>query len=265
MALLVFWFILGAIFGSFLNVVIWRLPRQESLGGRSKCPHCGHVLSWWELFPVLSFALLRGKCRSCRNNISSRYFIIETVTGLLFALAWWQIMPQVALGYLQLIRDLLIISVFIVVFVVDLEHLIILDNVIMPGAVSVLLLNIATDLLAKKGWFDWSSNFWAGLAGALFAFLPLFCVWYFSKGRWMGFGDVKLAVFLGIALGWPLVYINLLAAVFLGGIAGVYLIATRLKTLKSQIPFGTFLSLGGVLALFWGQNILRWYLSILGF
>lgn len=257
-------FVFGCVIGSFLNVVILRLPEDEKLGGRSRCPWCGHTLSAWELVPVLSYFFLKGKCRNCHKKISSRYFIIEALTGLSFVWAASHFYPGSVETAVLLIKVWLIISILIAVFVIDLEHFLILDRVIIFGTVGVLLLNIAVDLIGKTSLFSWGGQTLPSVAAAVLCPLPFFLIWYFSKGRWMGFGDVKLAVFLGAALGWPLAGIGLLLAVFIGGAMGVVLLGFTDKTLKSRVPFGTFLSLGAFFTLFYGPFLLRWYLSFLG-
>lgn len=258
-------FILGAIVGSFLNVVILRLPREQSLKGRSHCPSCGHQLSALELVPFFSFIFLRGKCRACGKKISWRYFGIELLTGLLFLFAGTQAMFFTSLGLLDLARNLFVIGIFIVVFMVDWEHYIILDSVLITGFIGVSLANLVLDLAGSGNFFTLNGYFLNGLMGALIAALPFFVIWFFSKGAWMGFGDVKLALFLGVVFGWPLLAINLFIAVILGGAASIFLLLLQKKTLKSIIPFGTFLSLAGVVTLFYGHKLLAWYLAILGF
>jgi leader peptidase (prepilin peptidase) / N-methyltransferase len=258
-------FIFGSCIGSFLNVVILRLPKEESLSGRSHCVHCGHTLSAADLLPVLSFAFLLGKCRYCRKPISPRYFIIEIITGLLFVLNWYLINPQNSLGYFLVAANAFIIGVLISVFVIDLEHYLILDRIIFPASAIMALANIAFDLLSGQSPLVLHSHFILGILAALAAALPFFAVWFFSKGAWMGFGDVKLMLFLGLALQWPNIFVAVFLSVVLGGILSAILLALKAKTLKSRLPFGTFLALGSLVAMFYGEHLLRWYLGLLGF
>src|SRR4051812_3628209 len=123
---LIFYF--GCIIGSFLNVVILRLPQEEQLGGRSHCVHCGHILSSYELVPLLSYVGLRGACRACHSTISPRYFIIETITGLLFLTAWLLSAPVGVADYLQLLASWVLLASMVVVFMIDFEHYLILDS-----------------------------------------------------------------------------------------------------------------------------------------
>jgi len=257
-------FVFGAIIGSFLNMLIWRLPREESILGRSHCVSCGRTLDGWDLFPLLSYLFLRGKCRKCKAKIPFRYFLVELIAGALFVLAWHFRQPGDLASVALLLRDWTVIAAFIVTFAVDWEHFLILDNVIFPAAAAVALFNLASGLLGGN-WLDLSGQFFSGVIGAVLAPLPFFLLWYLSKGRWMGFGDVKLAILLGMALGWSLAYVGIMIAVFLGGVAAVALLLSGRKTLKSKVPFGTFLTVGSLLALFYGQKILDWYLSYLGF
>lgn len=258
-------FIFGSCIGSFLNVVILRLPNEESLSGRSHCVHCGHTLSAMDLVPLLSFTLLGGKCRYCRKPISPRYFIIEIITGLLFVLNWHLVNPYSSLSFFALGVNAFIIGVLIAVFVIDLEHYLILDRIIFPSVIFMAVANLVFDLLAGQTPLTWHSHFISGILAALLATLPFFAVWFFSKGAWMGFGDVKLMLFLGLALGWPNVFVALFLAVILGGILSAMLLALKTKTLKSRLPFGTFLALGSLTALFYGEYLLSWYLGLLGF
>jgi leader peptidase (prepilin peptidase)/N-methyltransferase len=258
-------FIFGACIGSFLNVVILRLPRGQKLTGRSHCNSCGRILRAGELVPVFSYLVLRGRCRGCGVKISPRYLIIEIISGLLFAWAAWFFYPGSFYQAAVLAKILAVISVLTAVFVIDLEHYLILDSVLAVGAGAMLLCNFVIDAASRMPVWSWHGNFVLGILSALFCPLPFFLLWYFSGGKWMGFGDVKLAIFLGLALPWPLWPVALMLSVFLGGGVGLVLLASGTKGLKSRLPFGTFLSVGAVLSIFYGQAILRWYLSVLGF
>ncbi len=252
-------FIFGAVIGSFLNVVILRLPEDKSLGGRSHCPNCGHNLKPWELIPLVSFLILRGRCSSCGKKISPRYFVIEAVTGLLFLTGWLVLPPHDVKSLLIFIEWLIVASAGVVVFVVDLEHYLILDNVIFSGLAAVLILSIVLGLVGDNP--KWLLTPFLGLGGAL----PFFLVWWLSGGRWMGFGDVKLMLLLGAAVGLRLVPLVLLLAIFSGGLVSVFLLLFTKLTLKSRVPFGTFLTVCALVTFLWGDRILGWYLGLLGF
>jgi prepilin signal peptidase PulO-like enzyme (type II secretory pathway) len=258
-------FIFGTIIGSFLNVVIWRLPQGKNLNGRSHCPSCDHILGVLDLVPLLSFIFLRGRCHWCGSKISWRYFILEFATGLLFALAWFYIQPTDLISGLLLFKDWLTVSALVVVFMVDLEHMIILDQVIFPVSIVVFILNLTLDLSQHLQILSLQSHTTSGFIGAVALFLLFLAVWFFSSGKWMGFGDVKLVVLLGLVAGWPQAAVLLMLAVLTGGVVSIFLLLFSGKNLKSQIPFGTFLAFGTVLALFYGEKLLSWYLAILGF
>lgn len=256
--------VFGSIIGSFLNVVILRLPLEKNLKGRSSCTHCKHQLSGLDLIPVFSFIFLRGKCRYCKNEISPRYFIIEIITGILFAFATWQVAPQNLADCLQLAKYFVALSTLLVVFQVDWEHFLILDSVLLTGGIIYICFSVPLDLLQGK-LINLNGGLTNGLFAAILGPVPFFLIWYFSKGEWMGFGDVKFAVFLGIILGFPKVFLGIMLSVILGGIVSIFLLIFTKNTLKSRIPFGTFLSIGAFLTLFYGDKILAWYLSFLRF
>ncbi|MDO8669062.1 MAG: prepilin peptidase [Candidatus Buchananbacteria bacterium] len=236
----IFIFIFGLAAGSFLNCVVYRLERGESfLGGRSYCPHCRHKLGFFDLIPVLSFFWLRGLCRYCKEKISIQYPLIEIATGLLFLLIFTIFNWQDSIFYF-------LISIFLVIiFVYDLKHYIIPDKVIYPAIAIAGIFNLL------------KSDFLLSAFGAAGFFLAIVLV---SRGKWMGVGDIKLAFLMGLVLGWP----NILAALFLafliGAIIGLGLIIWGKKTIKSEVPFGPFLVLGTFIALFWGRELINWYL-----
>lgn len=255
-------FILGAAVGSFLNVVIWRLPRGKSLGGRSQCVHCQSRLAAGDMVPLLSLLWLRGRCRNCQVKISWRYFIIEFTCAALFLAAWLFIRPHDPAAYLEFARILVAICVLIVVFVIDLEHFLILDKVLWSGGGLLLALSLSKDwvslgLLQIPHWFTLG-----GLLAGLSAAAIFYLLWLASGGKWMGLGDVKFVFILGLILGWPNIWLGLWLAFVLGAAAGVALLAAGKKSLKSPLPFGAFLSLAAVLAIFYGPAIWQWYLGL---
>ena len=250
----VFSAVLGLAIGSFLNVVIWRVPRKESVvRPSSHCPQCETPISPKDNIPVLSWLLLSGKCRHCKNPIPVRYPLVEAGCGILFLAvaarfgASWEL-P----AYLVLTAALLAISI------IDLEHFIVPDRITAPLTVSAVgLLGLAA-LAEGDGW-----RFGRTLLGgvAFFAFLLLLNILY-PKG--MGMGDVKLAFSLGLYLGWlgwGQVFLGGFLAFLLGAVVGVALIAVKIKSRKDFVPFGPFLALGTMLTILWGDPILRWYTS----
>ena len=244
-----FIFFLGLLIGSFLNVVICRLGSKEPiLLSRSHCPKCGALLKWPDLIPLLSFVLARGKCRYCHKKISLQYPLVELATGLLFLLIFNQfsILNPITLAYY-----LLIICFLLVIFVYDLKHYLIPDKIIY-SAIIITLLN-----LGLKG-----PNFWALKTQIYNPFLAAFLASGFflslvliSKGKWLGLGDVKLAVLMGLILGWPNILLALFLSFLSGAIVGLGLIAFGKKTIKSQIPFGPFLAGSTILIIIFGQYL----------
>ncbi|MBI1971500.1 MAG: prepilin peptidase [Candidatus Wildermuthbacteria bacterium] len=245
-------FVFGLAVGSFLNSVIWRLEKGESFFyGRSYCPHCRHTLSWRDLIPVLSFVLLRGRCRYCSKPISLQYPLVELATGILFVLVFRYLNFDIA----NVIYLLTIVSILITIFVYDLKHFIIPDQLVYPAiAVSGIWYLVSSIQDTRYEILDTAYS----ALGAVF-FLAVYLV---SRGRWLGFGDVKLALLMGLFLGWPNVLVALFAAVVLGAVAGLALIALKEKTMKSEIPFGPFLVAGTFVALFFGKALVNWYLTL---
>jgi len=256
----IFIFLVGLCIGSFLNCVIYRLETKKSLQGRSFCPKCKKQLLWQDLIPVFSYLFLKGKCRNCKQKISVQYPLVEIATAIIFLLIFNFVYPISTLSqFISIVFLFYISSVLVVIFVYDLKHYEIPDKILIPAiAVSFIycvLLNFSGIL-----------NFLlAVLIGSGF-FLLIFLV---SKGRWMGFGDVKLAVLMGFLLGVPNILLALFLAFLFGAIIGVILIvfpisgAGEKKNLKSEIPFGPFLISGTLLAILWGPKIINWYLNLL--
>ncbi len=259
-----FCLIFGACIGSFLNVLIWRLPRDAKADGRSICPHCKQVLGPTELIPLVSFFMQRGRCRRCGASISWRYPLIEGITAVLFAYAAWHLTSVDLLGYITLLRTFFIIAVCVTVFVIDLEHYLILDKIVFPAAGVILASNILVDVMQHASPLHWPSMTLAGLVAAVLAALPFWALWYFSKGKWMGFGDVKLVGLMGLMLGGLGIIVGLFAAFMIGAVVSVGLVLFGKKELSSKVPFGTFLTIGTIIALFWALPLADWYVQFLG-
>jgi len=242
-------FVLGISIGSFLNVCIYRIPRGGSLvsPAYSACPACEHRLYPLDLIPLVSFLFLKGKCRYCQTQISYRYFFIELLTGLLFILAYWRfgLVPE-------LLSHLLFIALLIAITFIDLEHQIIPNKINLFGFVSGIIVSLLTGHLSLLNIF-----FGFLAAGGL-----LFLIALLSRGG-MGGGDVKLGAVIGVFLGWPLALLALFISFILGGLGGIVLLALKKKGRKDMIPFGPFLALGSLITLFWGSQILAWYLQTL--
>lgn len=249
-------FITGLCVGSFLNVVIIRLHARENLGGSSRCPQCSHKLAWFELIPVFSFVAMGAKCRYCRAPISMQYPAVEIATGVVFLLI--SIFPpgtNPSFGgqFFNLLFWLYIASSLIVIFVYDLKHFIIPDIVLFPAIAIALFFDIASYQLLATGY----------LAAAALASGFFLVIYLISGGRWIGFGDVKLAILLGLLLGWPHIIVGILAGVWLGAAFGIISILSGKKSLKSKMPFAPFLICGAAIALIWGNAAIQWYAGFL--
>ncbi|MGB9792914.1 MAG: prepilin peptidase [Thermacetogeniaceae bacterium] len=244
----IFMTIIGMCIGSFLNVVIYRLPREESiLWERSRCPACGHILAWCDLVPLLSYAFLRGKCRSCGAKMSWMYPVVELFTGLLFLLLFCRFGLTLVLAKYLFLSAVLVAAAFI-----DLQHYIIPDSLVIAGlAGGVVLGALARD-----------AGIISALAGAAACGGFLLLVALLSGGG-MGGGDVKLAFVAGLFLGWPLAPLGLFLGICLGGVLAIILLALHIKGRKDPLPFGPFIALGFLIALLWGDLILRSYFNVL--
>ncbi len=238
--------VLGLAVGSFLNVCIVRLPARRNIWRPgSACPACGAPIQWRDNIPVVSFVVLRGRCRSCRAPISWQYPVVEVLTSALFVLTYLRFGLHPALA-----PALLLGSALIVVVAIDLAHQIIPDVLTLPGIPAGFAANLAT---GRVGWVD-------SLAGIVAGGLPLFVIILVSRGG-MGGGDMKLAAMLGAFLGWKITLMSLLIAVLAGGAVASVLLISRTRRRKDPVPFGPFLALGGLVGLFWGERLLAWYLS----
>ena len=259
----------GLVMGSFLNCIIYRLQTGESfLKGRSFCPHCRHELSWQDLIPIFSFLILKGRCRYCRKPISWQYPLVELATGIIFLLIVWNLEFGICLefGTWNLLFYLLISCFLIIIFVYDLKHYIIPDAVIYP-AIAIAFLYQLFRMLNFVNWnlfgiWNVESGILRPISSAFLASLFFLAIVFLSQGKWMGLGDVKLAFLMGLFLGFPNILVALFLAFFIGAIIGIGLIISGKRTLKSEVPFGPFLITGTFIALFWGNQITNWYLSL---
>ena len=259
----------GLVMGSFLNCIIYRLQTGEGfLKGRSFCPHCRHALSWQDLIPIFSFLILKGRCRYCRKPISWQYPLVELATGIIFLLIVWNLEFGICLefGTWNLLFYLLISCFLIIIFVYDLKHYIIPDAVIYP-AIAIAFLYQLFRMLNFVNWnlfgiWNVESGILRPISSAFLASLFFLAIVFLSQGKWMGLGDVKLAFLMGLFLGFPNILVALFLAFFIGAIIGIGLIISGKRTLKSEVPFGPFLITGTFIALFWGNQITNWYLSL---
>ena len=276
MAFLIYFFIflLGLAVGSFLNCIIYRLEIGESfLKGRSYCPHCKHILNWPDLIPVFSFLILKGKCRYCSQKISWQYPLVELATAIIFLTLYYNFFTMVNL--LQFIFLLAISCFLIIIFVYDLKHYIIPDKIIYPAIAIALIYQLfriwnlhplcgyPVSNFAPHFFKSGGSNFRMlanPLLSAILAGLFFLIIVLISRGKWMGVGDIKLAFLIGLILGFPKILVALFLAFLIGAIIGLGLVISGKKTLKSEVPFGPLLVTGTFIAMFFGQQIVNWYL-----
>ena len=242
--------LLGLVFGSFMNVCIYRLPRQLSpVRPRSGCTTCGHVLSSYENVPIVSYLVLRGRCRGCGAPISPMYPIVEAITGLMFFGGYLLYGPSALLG-----ARLLFGCAMIVLFVIDLQHKILPNVITLPGIVAGLLLSD----VAGPGWQASLIGIAAG-GGSLWLIAEIY--YRLRKEEGLGMGDVKMLAMIGAFLGWKLVLLTLVLSSFSGTIVGVGVLIARRESLKYAMPFGTFLAIGAMVAAVAGDPIVTWYLA----
>jgi len=257
-----FFFLLGLIIGSFLNSIVYRLEKKESIvAKRSYCPFCKKVLSWFELIPLMSFIFQKGRCRNCNKKISYQYPLVELATGILFLLIFnFSAQGGSAAGWQFLISTvflIFVVSCLIVIFIYDLRHYIIPNQVVYSGIVVGLLYQVYLLFLGRD--LSVCYNILSTIfVGALFLGLILI-----SKGKTMGLGDFKLVIFMGLILSWPKILVALFLAFVIGALISVILIIFKKKGLKSQIPFGPFLTGATVVTLFWGDILINLYLGFL--
>ena len=242
----------GLCIGSFLNVCIYRLPLKRSVvHPRSQCPDCGYALRWYDNVPVLSYATLRGRCRSCARPISIQYPIIEIVTAAVFVLHWYAFGPTILLPV-----RLVFASALIVLFMIDLEHQILPDVITLPGIV----LGVALSLFLPPGPLMSVLGVLLG-GGLLWAIAE---AWLrIRKVDAMGFGDVKMLAMVGAWLGVKMVVLTFVVSSMLGGLIGAVLIGSRRADMATRVPFGTMLAVAALVASVYGEPLLAWYLSLM--
>ena len=244
----------GLLIGSFLNVVIARVPEGRSLWRPgSACPGCGAAIAWCDNVPIVSFLALRGRCRACGMTIPWRYPIVEALTGALFGAAYLAFGPTLHAGVAAAL-----LAALVAITVIDLERQIIPDVISIPGILAGVLANLAT---GRVPWIDSIIGILVG-AGA-FVTIALVGSWMAGQDA-MGGGDIKLAAMLGAFLGWKVLLLSLFLSAIGGGILAAALMGSGLRGRKDPLPFGPFLAAGGAVGLFWGERMVRWYLSAFG-
>lgn len=248
------WFVglFGLAVGSFLNVLIDRLPRGRNvITGRSTCDYCGKALRWFELIPLISFLVQRGRCRRCHKKLSWQYPIVELVTavGFMYGMYGWN-GSYGSDGIIGVVGRWIIFSSLLVIFVADLKYQIIPDSMIAVGMIGVI--GGIRDIGVMR------ENAMVGLGAAGFFLL----LWIITRGRGMGLGDVKLAFLMGLLLGFPTIVVASYLAFLTGAGVGVILILLGKKKLKEKIAFGPFLVTGTIIAYFFGNTLILWWSNI---
>lgn len=256
-------FYLGAIVGSFLNVCIHRLPREESIvSPPSHCPRCKTPIKPYDNLPVLSYLILRGRCRACGERIPARYLVVELLTGAsVLGLSIWfaHSIPMMAIAAV-------FVCSLIVVFFVDIEHQIIPDEISLGGIGFGLAASLAYPML--HGAHSHQASLAVALqgvvvGGGLFWLIRIVGGKYFGREA-MGFGDVKLMAYIGALLGPGLTLLTTFFAALVGSVVGLALIAAGGAELGSRLPFGPFICIGAVVSFLWGSQCIAWYLSLIG-
>jgi len=244
--------IFGALVGSFLNVCIFRLPKEESIiWPGSHCPHCKNAIKFYDNIPVVSYFLLRGRCRYCKGSISLQYPLVEGITALSSLVLFIKFGPSLSyLFYFAFVAALIVITV------IDLYHQIIPDAISLPGIGVGLLASL---LIPQITLFNSLIGILLG-GGSLFI-VATFYQWLFKR-EGMGGGDIKLLAMIGAFLGWKAVLLTILLSSLIGSVTGILMMVVKGKDFKYAIPFGPFLSLGAVISMFYGEEIVRWYLYL---
>ncbi|HEX6184484.1 MAG TPA: prepilin peptidase [Pyrinomonadaceae bacterium] len=260
---------LGAIIGSFLNVIIHRVPREESIAfPASHCPSCGTAIRPYDNIPVVSWAVLRGRCRSCRAPISARYPAVELLTAVLFALVY---LLHSGLT-LSLPFDLAFVAALVALIFIDAEHMILPNVITYPGfALALVARAVVPNLYGVASFGDgqfpaWLLSLGGALLGALVGGGFLWGVgWLWERLRGveaMGLGDVKMMLMVGAYLGWPLTLLTIFVGVLGGSVAGVAAMAQRgERDMQMLLPFGIFLGIGSLVSLLFGTQIIDWYVG----
>jgi len=272
-----FIFVLGACIGSFLNVVIYRLPNERSLLTPSACPNCGSSIKFYNNVPIVGWLMLAGKCRDCKAPVSWRYPAIELLTGLVFILTY----SQTGLNPFLPVALVFVASMIALIFI-DAGHMILPNRITYPLLVFALVIRVLFPLVfaetyftdmpsagatALSGYPPWAMSLAAALLGAVVGGGSLWLVgaiWKMLRGiDAMGLGDVKMMLGVGALLGWRLSILAIFIGAFTGAFAGALILSRQKdKDMQAQIPFGIFLGLGSIVALLFGDRIIGWYLEM---
>lgn len=252
-------FVFGLILGSFLNCLVWRLHTEESLWTRSHCPKCLGKIFWHDNIPLLSFLFLRGRCRHCRQQISWQYPLVEFLFALLFTSVFLRLFADFSWYFdfstliFPLLRDWVFVFALAVVFIFDLRWQEVPMLVIWPASFIIIILNLLID-------FNLSALFLSAFIGAAFFLIQ----YYATKKRGLGEGDIWLGLMMGLYFAnWPQLVSAILISYLIGSLISIYLLSGKKKELKSKIALGPFLVFGSLVALFFGEQLISWYLRLL--
>lgn len=248
----VFFFLLGSIFGSFGNVVIYRLPRNESVvRPRSHCYSCKTPVTWYDNIPIFSWFILRGRCRHCGAKFSFRYALVELITGVLFALSY----HYAGISW-SLLEYLIFIFGLVICTFIDIDHMILPDEFTLSGIVIGLL---GAALNPQREFMD---SLFGVLMGGGFLWGMAYIYYLLTKQEGMGGGDIKLLAWIGAVLGWKAIPFVIMSSAIVGSVVGLIIARKQKAGLKTVIPFGPYLAAGAIFYLFGGETLALWYLSI---
>lgn len=260
-------FIWGTIWGSFANVLVERGQKKKSLLGRSKCDFCGYTLRWFDNIPLLSFLIIGGKCRKCHKKLSWQYSAVELGMGLMFVLMAWKagilaVDPLIGLSsqtLIELIYYLAIGFILFTIFLWDWKYMIIPDYLVAVGLGLSIIFSLYNYFYSPCSLFNYQCYVSSNLLGGLLVSGFFYLMFAFSKGKWIGGGDVKLGFWLGYMVSWRNVYFFLLIAYVLGSLVALGLLWKRKKKMSSQIAFGPFLIVSAILIIIFEQDLwLKW-------
>jgi Type II secretory pathway, prepilin signal peptidase PulO and related peptidases len=245
--------VFGMLIGSFINCLAWRLYKEETIFGRSYCPKCLGKIKWYDNIPVLSFLILKGKCRSCTQKISWQYPLVELITGLLFYGAFLFLGGNL----IDLIRSFIIISILVLVFIFDFRWYLIPVSALLWSTPVIIILGALTYPL-NIGYYIFALVITMAIATIFFG-----AQYLITRGKGIGEGDIWLGAFLGAAFfNLRELSVAVLSAYCIGALVGIILLISGNKKWGSKLPLGVFLSIGAIIGLFWGGQIASWYLSL---
>jgi len=253
-------FLLGVTFGSFVNAWVWRVKTGRSVAsGRSVCPNCKKQIEWYDNIPLVSYVVLRGKCRKCKKPISIQYPIVEMTGGLSFAGLYLHFLPTQNNTWLELALWCAASVFLLAAFVYDLKNMLLPDRFTLP------VIGIGVMLVTLNSIENGSASIQPQLIATTIFVIAYFSLWFFSKGRYLGDGDIRMAAVMGLLLTVPQLIVGVFVAYMVGALTGLYLILRKSKKSDSHIPMGPFLIFGIYFGLLFGEQIVGWYMKLMRF